>query len=202
VSTATKYQLYTFEEFCDLIPEGQKADLIDGVIYVASPDNIEHYSIYQWLSRLIADFLDELMILGAIFGSRIAFRLGLNGGPEPDLGYVQGSRLHLVNQTYVDGAPDLAIEIVSPDSVERDYQKKLVQYDDAGVQAYWIIDPLKKKMTCYARSKSGKLKNVRSVGGRSHTDVIPGFWVRPAWFWQSPLPKKKDVLAEILSGAK
>jgi Uma2 family endonuclease len=202
VSTATKYQLYTFEEFCDLIPEGQKADLIDGVIYMASPDNIEHYSIYQWLSRIIADFLDERMILGAIFGSRIAFRLGPAGGPEPDLGYVRGSRLHLVRKTYVDGPPDLAIEIVSPDSIERDYQTKLKQYEEAAVQAYWIIDPLKRKMTCFARSKNGKFKKVRPVNGKIHTDVIPGFWVRPAWFWQSPLPKKKDVLAEILSGAK
>ena len=138
MTTAAKYQLYSFEEFCDLIPEGQKADLIDGVIYVASPDNIEHYSIYRWLSSLIEDYLEEARILGEIFGSRIAFRLGPTGGPEPDLGYVQGSRLHLVGKTYVDGPPDLAIEIVSPDSIERDYQKKLKQYEEAGVLAYWI----------------------------------------------------------------
>jgi Uma2 family endonuclease len=201
MSTAAKYQLYTFEEFCDLIPEGQKADLIDGVVYMASPDNIEHYSIYHWLSRLIADYLEEARIVGEIFGSRIAFRLGLTGGPEPDLGYVDGTRLHLVLKTYVDGPPDLAIEIVSPDSIERDYEKKRKQYEQAGVKAYWIIDPMKKKMTCFALNAQGKFKKVRPVGGRIHTDVIPGFWVRPTWFWQSPLPKKKDVLAEILSAA-
>jgi Uma2 family endonuclease len=202
VSTATKYQLYSFEEFCDLIPEGQKADLIDGVIYMASPDNIEHYSIYRWLSRIIADFLEERMILGEIFGCRIAFRLGQANGPEPDLGYVQGSRLHLVGKTYVDGPPDLAIEIVSPDSIERDYEKKRRQYEEAGVQEYWIIDPLKNTMTCFARSRNGKFRKVRASGGKIVSHTIPGFWVRPAWFWQSPLPKKKEVLAEILaSGA-
>src|SRR5436853_1266473 len=86
MSTATKYQLYTFEEFCDLIPEGQKADLIDGVIYMASPDNVEHSDLDYWLFRVIADFLDEREILGKLCGSRIAFRLGPTGGPEPDLG--------------------------------------------------------------------------------------------------------------------
>ena len=39
MTTGTKYPLYTFDEFCDLSPEGEKADLIDGVVYVASPDD-------------------------------------------------------------------------------------------------------------------------------------------------------------------
>jgi Uma2 family endonuclease len=202
MSTATKYQLYTFEEFCALIPEGQKADLIDGVIYMASPDNIEHYHINRWLSRLIEDYLDASMIEGDVFGYKIAFRLGPTGGPEPDLGYVQGSRLHLVKTTYVDGPPDLAIEIVSPDSIERDYKKKHKQYEEASVGEYWIIDPMKEKMTCFVLSGKGKFKQVRARGGKIHCQIIPGFWVRPGWFWQAPLPKKNEVLAEILKGKK
>jgi Uma2 family endonuclease len=202
VTTATKNQLYTFEEFCDLLQEGQKADLIDGIIYMASPDNVEHYSLYLWLSRLIADYLEDALIAGEIFGSRIAFRLGRTMGPEPDLGFVKGSRLHLVRKNYVDGPPDLAIEIVSPDSVERDYDSKRKQYEVAGVEEYWIIDPLKEKMTCFARSKNGKFKVVRAIGGKVVSKVVPGFWVRPEWFWQSPLPKKRGVLAEILKGEK
>lgn len=202
MTAAAKYQLYTFEEFCALIPEGQKADLIDGVAYLASPVNIEHFSINQWLSRLIADFLEESMIPGEVFGYRIAFRLGLTEGPEPDLGYVQGNRLHLVGKTYVDGPPDLAIEIVSPDSIERDYKKKHRQYEEAGVGEYWIIDPMKAKMTCFALLHKGKFKQVRARGGKIHSQIIPGFWVRPVWFWQTPLPKKNEVLAELLKGKK
>jgi Uma2 family endonuclease len=199
VSTAAKYRLYTFEDFCDLIAEGQKADLIDGVIYMASPDNIEHYSIYLWLSRLLADFLEDARIAGEIFGSRIAFRLGLPQGPEPDLAFVRGARLHLVRKTFVDGPPDLAIEIVSPDSIERDYEKKRRQYEEARVSEYWIIDPLKETVTCLRLGRNGKYKKIRSTTGILRSKIIPGFWLRTAWLWQKPLPRKMTILAEILS---
>jgi Uma2 family endonuclease len=200
MSTATKHQLYTFEEFCDLVPEGQKADLIDGVIYMASPDNLEHNDINFWLYGIIFDYLEERMILGKLQGSKVAFRLGPMGGPEPDIGYIQPGRLHVLRETYVDGPPDLAVEIVSPDSIERDYEKKRDQYEKSGVGEYWIIDPMKEKMTCLVRSEKGKFKKVKAVRGKIASRIIPGFWVRPAWFWQVPLPKKKNVLAEILSG--
>jgi Uma2 family endonuclease len=105
VSIAIHKKLYTFEEFCDLIPEGEKADLIDGVIYMASPDSIEHHDLYGWLYRLICDYLEEMKMLGRLFGSRVAFRLGRSHGPEPDLGYVAAEHLDRIRRGYVIGRP-------------------------------------------------------------------------------------------------
>src|SRR5207249_3641743 len=138
----TEHRVWTFEEFCDRIPEGLKADLIDGVIYVASPDNVQHYDIDIWLHILIRGYVKKRKIKGRLFGFKVAFRLGDHEGPEPDLAYLCPENVHRICRTYIDGPPDAAFEIVSPDSVVRDYQKKLKQYERAGVPEYWIIDPL------------------------------------------------------------
>jgi Uma2 family endonuclease len=202
VSTATKYQLYTFEEFCDLVPEGHKADLIDGVIYMASPDNIEHHRINKWLSWLLESFLMENELGGEIFGYRIAFRLNASNGPEPDLAYLKASGIHLARRGYIDGPPDWVVEIVSPESVERDHIKKRRLFEQAGVPEYWIIDPIRERLTCLRIGKGGSYRAIRPKKGSIGCQVIPGFWLRINWLWQKPLPAKKEVLAEIVGGAK
>jgi Uma2 family endonuclease len=199
VSIAVRRKLYNFEEFCDLIPDGEKADLLDGVIYMASPESIEHHDIYGWLYRLICDYLEEMQILGRLFGSRVAFRLGRRHGPEPDLAYVAPDHLDRIRPGYVIGPPDWAAEIVSPESVERDYLQKRRLFERAGVSEYWIIDAARKQILCLRRSSHGRLKAVKIKGDKLESAVIEGFWVRPSWFWQSPLPLKSKVLAEIMA---
>src|SRR5262249_45372610 len=117
----------TFDDFCFLVSDGQKADLIDGVIYVASPDNTDSNLLFIWLGGLISLFV-ETFDLGEVFGLRVALRLDGKNSPEPDILFVRKSRLHLVRRGHVAGAADLAMEIVSPESVERDYQMKRKQY--------------------------------------------------------------------------
>src|ERR1043166_7792342 len=111
---------WTFEQFCDRIPEGLKADLIEGVIHVASPDNVLHFRINSWFDYVLRRFLKERKIGGELFGYRIAFRMDDENGPEPDLAFVSDDRLHLVRKTFVKGPPDWALKIVSPTSVDRD----------------------------------------------------------------------------------
>jgi Uma2 family endonuclease len=77
----------TFEEFVKMVPDGQKADLLDGVIYMASPDNTDAADLNMWLSTLIYSFV-ELHQLGKVYVSRVAYSLGPKRGPEPDIGFV------------------------------------------------------------------------------------------------------------------
>src|SRR6266436_2937837 len=110
---------FTFDDFCLLVPDGQKGDLIDGVIYMASPENIEANLLFVWLISLL-DFFVEGKDLGKIFGSRAAFRLDNRNSPEPDIAFVRKDRLHLTRRGHFVGRPDLAMEIVSPESIDRD----------------------------------------------------------------------------------
>src|SRR5262245_58263095 len=109
----------TIDEFVTLVPDGQKADLLEGVIYVASPDAPEAADVNVFLSGILSFFVARRG-LGKIYGPRSAFRLSEFYAPEPDLAFVRQDRLHLWKKSYFQGPPDLAIEIVSPDSVERD----------------------------------------------------------------------------------
>ena len=77
----------TFEDFCFLVKDGQKADLIDGVIYLAPPDNTDAFRLSKWLLTLLDDFALE-RDLGEVFGFRVAFRLDEANAPEPDIGFV------------------------------------------------------------------------------------------------------------------
>jgi Uma2 family endonuclease len=187
----------TFDDFCVLVKDGQKADLIDGVIYMASPDNTDANDIFMWLSGIVYDFV-EYFELGKVYGNRVAFRLSDKSAPEPDIAFVQKSRLDAVKRGRVEGPPDLAVEIVSPDSVERDYEKKRKLYEKFGVREYWIIDEVEERVVWLRRSSKGKLREVKPRKGILHSDVLPGFWLRPEWIWQKPRPKKSDVLRQIL----
>src|SRR5436853_386316 len=95
MTTKTKQRLFTFEEFCIIIGEDQKADLIDGVIHMASPENTDANELFMWLGALLEIYVEEKE-LGRVYGSRVAFRLANLQGPEPDLAFVRKDRLIFV----------------------------------------------------------------------------------------------------------
>jgi Uma2 family endonuclease len=198
ISLARRTGDVTFEEFCDRIREDQKADLIDGVIYMASPENLDANHLFIWLVRLIADFVEE-RALGAVYGSRVAFRLEEKSGPEPDIAFVRKDRLGQEQRGYFDGPPDLAIEIVSPESVERDFVTKREKYEAHGVSEYWIIDEHEETVTFLRLGANGKYREVKPRKGEYHSEVLPGFWFRAEWLWEATRPRKNDALAEILA---
>lgn len=195
--TITRKKPITFNEFRVLVKDGEKGDLIEGKIYMASPDNTDATELLTWLIRLLGDFID-LLDLGQLYHSRVAFWLNEINAPEPDLAFVSKRRLGKVQRGRVKGPPDLAREIVSPESVERDYEKKRLQYENAGVREYWIIDETTEAVTLLRLDSTGKFREIRPVKGVLRSRVLTGFWLRPEWLWQKPLPKKADVLNEIL----
>jgi Uma2 family endonuclease len=196
-----KQHRFTFEDFCLRVTDGQKADLIDGVIYMASPDNWDNGLFFSWLYNLVGGYVSERE-LGQVVGSRIAFYLDEHNSPEPDIAFVQNSRLKLASKVEFNGAPDLAIEIVSPDSIWRDYKDKRELYRRAGVREYWIIDPLKYRVTFLRLGARGRYRVIRPSAGVYHSEVLEDFWFRPEWFWKLPRPKVLKVLKRILRDTK
>jgi Uma2 family endonuclease len=189
---------FTFDDFCTLIREDQKADLIDGMIYMASPESLDNNDLFMWLSGLLRDYVESKR-LGRVFGSRVAFRLEDKGGPEPDIAFVQSARTRHGQYGFFDGPPDLAIEIVSPDSVERDYEHKKDLYEVHGVTEYWIVDDHLKRLSVYRLDAQGKYRDVRPRKGVYRSEVVEGFWLRAEWLWTGSRPDKIQVLAQLLA---
>jgi Uma2 family endonuclease len=198
MATADKGSAITFDEFCRVVDGKQKADLIDGVIYMASPDNTDANALAGWLFWVIQGYVEE-KDLGEVFVNRVAFRLSDSNAPEPDIAFVRKGRLKAVKRGFVQGPPDLAVEVVSPESVQRDYDKKRGQFERFGVREYWIVDEPEKKFTLL-RLRQGNLREVRARKGEIVSVAVPGFWLRPEWLWQKPLPKRSSTLRLILKG--
>ncbi len=196
-ATATRRGVFTYDDFCALIREDQKADLIDGVIYMASPENKKANGLFIWLVTVLQLYVRRRK-LGEIYGSRFACRLDDTNAPEPDILFVAAANLKRIKYGGVEGPPDLAIEIVSPESVERDYDDKRRQYQKFKIPEYWIIDEDERKVTLLRRDARGKYREVASRKGIFHSHVIEGFRLDPKWLWQDPFPDELETLQLLL----
>jgi Uma2 family endonuclease len=189
--------LVTVEEFFCLVPDGQKADLIDGVIYMASPDTRRSDRLGGLIKFLLQGYA-EAKGLGEVYGSRFAFALSEFRAPEPDVAFVRTARLTLVSDRHMVGGPDIAVEIVSRDSRQRDYGEKKQLYAEAGVAEYWIIDPLQRRCEFHrlheGRYELGPLEHNRIF----RSVVLEGFWLDVEWLLAEPLPNAYDLLQELV----
>ena len=139
---------YTVEDIYAL-PEGTRAELIDGQIYYMAPPSRRHQNLLFSISRVIADYIDQKG--GSCEVDIAPFAVFLNENDknyvEPDIAVIcDTSKL---NDRGCSGAPDWIIEIVSPASRKMDYFTKLFKYRTAGVREYWIVDPLKNLILIY-----------------------------------------------------
>lgn len=197
MATRTRSGCYGFADFLELIRADQKADLIDGVIYMASPENVDHNDLVSWLGTMLRLFLEERG-LGRLTINKVAYRLSEKNAPEPDLAFVRSERSGIIKPGYVDGPPDLAVEVVSPDSVERDYGDKRRRYEAAGVGEYWIIDPDEKRATFLVGGPSGFVE--ATLDGTSfRSRVLPGLAIDTRWLWQRPLPATLPIVQAMLA---
>jgi Uma2 family endonuclease len=188
---------YTFADFCQIVYPDQKADLIDGVIYLSAPEGTRENQLFCWLFSLIADCAEQRE-LGRVFISRVALRLDDRNVPEPDILFVRSEHRQRILRECVNGPGDLVIEIVSPDSVERDYERKRLLYERFGVTEYWIVDEEMREVTLLRVGPKGKYREVKPHKGELHSEVLSGFWLKPEWLWQDPRQKKRDILKLIL----
>lgn len=192
---------YTWDDFCRMIQEDQKADLIDGVIYMASPENTDANDLFVFLIGLFDDFA-EYHDLGEVYGSRVAVRLDKKNAPEPDIVFVRKEHRGRIERGGIVGPADLAVEIISPDSVERDYERKRKQYERFGIPEYWIVDEELQKVTLLRLGPKGKYREVKPHKGELRSEALEGFWLRPEWLWQSPRRKRLDVSQEIIARSR
>ena len=197
-STAIRTGHYTFDDFLLLVEEHEKADLLDGVIYMASPESTDDNELGGWLYALMRQFAEETD-QGKCYYTRVAFRITDKRGPEPDVAFVAKQRLHIVQRGFVNGPPDIAVEIVSPDSAQRDYDLKRNIYESAGVKEYWIIDPEDQRAT-FLRLQGEQFVEVNPQGGRFESQVLWGFSLKIEWLWSNERPSLLAIFPEMLRG--
>ena len=131
------------------LPDGKRAELIDGDMYMMAPPSWTHQKLLLSIGRQIADYIDER---GGECEVAIApFAVFLN---EDEIDYVEPDISVICDKAKLSekgcsGAPDWIIEIVSPSSRRMDYMIKLFKYKSVGVREYWIVDPAESCVTVY-----------------------------------------------------
>ena len=191
----TRSRRCSFDDFVARVGEGDKADLLDGVIYMASPENVDHNDLVGWLYALLRLFVSR-HDLGSVFVNRVAFRLSEQNAPEPDVSFVSKRRLDILDRGFVDGPPDLAVEIVSPESSQRDRELKRFVYEEAGVREYWILDH-EDRTTSFLGLQRAAFRDLRVESNVFRSVVLPGFCLDVRWLWRRPLPDLVRTLAAI-----
>ena len=186
----------TYEEFLAWADEDTLAEWVDGEVVMSSPASSRHQEIVGFLSTVIGMFVRQRE-LGVAMLAPFQMKL-LDSGREPDLIFVAARHVDRLRNTYLDGPADLAIEVLSPESVSRDRGEKFYEYARGGVPEYWLIDPLRKWAEFYRLGALGLYEPIFSGReGIFHSEAVPGFWLRVGWLWQEPLPSSLRILGEI-----
>ena len=139
--TALKNNLRTIDEI-ESLPEGERAELIDGVIYNMSTPSATHQSIIFHISGMIWDYIKRNNGTCRAFSAPFSVYLFQDDQNyfEPDISVICDT--DKIDSKGCHGAPDWVIEVVSSSTKGRDYLLKLSKYQQAGVREYWIVDPL------------------------------------------------------------
>lgn len=159
--------LMTYEDYVALPDDGNRYEVIEGELCLVPAPNRKHQKIALKLARLIGNFLDGKS-LGDVYISPLDVVLSNINVLQPDVLYVSNDRLNILTDAGVAGAPDLAIEVLSPSTRRRDAVVKLQLYENFGVDEYWIVDPERVNVTVFRRVGE-KLERVAEL---FETDVI------------------------------
>lgn len=152
MDTLRQEKAYTIDDIYSL-PDGERAELIDGKIYYMAPPNTKHQRLVHFFDREIGNYIQnnngECEVLPA------SFAVFLN---EDEINYVEPDISVICDRDKItdkgcNGAPDWIIEIVSPGNKPMDYFTKLFKYRSAGVREYWIVDPTREVVTVYRFEK-------------------------------------------------
>ena len=158
-------KLYTTDDIYAL-PDGTRAELIDGEMYMMAPPGSMHQRLLSFLHVEIGNYIRNKNRNCEVYPAPFAVFLNADDKTyvEPDISVIcDPSKL---DDRGCNGAPDWVIEIVSPGSKRMDYFIKLFKYQTAGVKEYWIVDPDKNRVMVYLYEKD-------EINVYDFTDEIP-----------------------------
>ncbi|HEX8174765.1 MAG TPA: Uma2 family endonuclease [Pyrinomonadaceae bacterium] len=175
MDTAIQNKVWTDEELLSLPDDSKKCEIIKGEL-VVSPAGIEHEEIGVRLSSALFNFVRKHK-LGIVCGSSAGYWMkGRTTFLSPDVSFIAKERLQGAKRApkkFFNGAPDLAVEVLSPsDTIER-LHEKIVEYFDNGAKLIWVLNPEDQTALVYHTPQPDKL--LRADDLLDGEDVVPGF---------------------------
>lgn len=175
---STELQLMTADELLAL-PRGEfRYELVNGELKKMSPAGHNHGKVTMRLALPIAQHV-RTHRLGEVYAAETGFRLGSNPDTvrAPDIAFICQQRVDEVGETkgYWPGAPDLAVEVLSPDDKVAEVEEKVAEWLAAGTKQVWVVSPKLRTVTVYhSRTNIIALTEKDFLDGG---DVLPGFQI-------------------------
>ncbi len=172
---------------------------VSGVVIRMSPVSAQHDLLTAYLRHLL-DAYFALRPVGQVRAQPFVMQLNTIGSiREPDLQIVLNNNPGKLTDTAMIGPADICIEIVSPESVARDYGNKFEEYEKAGVREYWIIDPIRQRCQLNRLVEGVYAPVVPDDAGFYHTPLLPKLGLHVPTLWRSELPTVIEIVQTVQS---
>lgn len=172
---AVEPRLMTAEEFLALPDDGMRHELVNGEVRTMSPSRPKHGRIAGAIHTHLGVFVRTDRV-GEVFAADPAFRLGPYLVRAPDVAFVRTDRLPEDDPSAFDGAPDLAVEVVSPGDTASEIQEKVEQWLSAGALAVWVVYPAGPRLALHR--PDGTSRTLGPDDAVDGGDALPGFRIR------------------------
>jgi Uma2 family endonuclease len=181
VGTTTRL---TFEEFQKLPErEGTIYELDEGELLMEPSPAIRHNLVRQRIAMKLMEFVDFNQ-LGIVL-EEMDFRLSSNTVRNPDVAFVTAEHVKKIDldRSPVDGAPALAVEVISPTNSAQDMAKKTMQYLNGGCRLVWIVYPSLRTVEIHSSSETS---HVREPELLEAGELLPGFSLSLKYIFDGP----------------
>jgi Uma2 family endonuclease/predicted DNA-binding transcriptional regulator AlpA len=143
-------KLYTYQDYLEMPDEpGYRYEILNGILIKEPAPSVIHQRAIGELYEVLKEFFRGYDSDGEVFLSPLDVTFEDITVVQPDLLYISGDQEEIVEPVRVNGAPTLAVEVISPSSRRKDRLQKLQIYQKAGVEHYWIVDPEEKTLECF-----------------------------------------------------
>jgi Uma2 family endonuclease len=144
----------TYEDYAALPDDGRRYELYEGELSVTPAPGVSHQEVLGNLYVILRGHVNA-GVLGKVLIAPADCILEHITVVQPDLMFIATERLSIVSERAIEGAPTLAIEIISPSSLVIDRRRKPQLYARYAVPFYWIVDPPARTIEAYRLDRAG-----------------------------------------------
>ena len=179
-------KIWSDVEFMALPDDGHHYEIINGELIDMGNSGALHGYVAIILSSALFAVVSSQK-LGAIFDSSTAFKMKNGNKRSPDISFFAKARLQgmtTLPSGYLEGSPDLVVEVLSPGNTVEEIDDKLTEYFDNGTRLAWVIHPLQHYILVYHSAQEPE-KMLRSIDSLKGEDIVPGFSLPVADLFQN-----------------
>jgi len=194
----------TWDEWLGWEYEHGLTEWVDGVAYVYMSNSALHQRIVTFLVTLLNIFSERAgsgVVQCAPYALKARGGRGGRSGREPDVMYISNAKVVSQQERFMAGPPDIVVEVVSDDSVRRDQNVKLLEYQELGASEYWLVDsrPGEQSADFFVLDAHGRYQPAPVEDGVFRSTVLDGFWLKIDWLFEER-PKALAAFRAITAG--